>query len=74
MRLPVPVSGEGVVQWDGRLPAGHRLRPGDTLVYLVRAYGRGGQAERGLHALMLAAALARPTAQAPIFRARSSGP
>lgn len=45
VRLPVPVSGEGVVQWDGRLPAGHRLRPGDTLVYLVRAYGRGGQAD-----------------------------
>lgn len=45
VRLPVPVSGEGVIQWDGQLPAGHRLRPGDTLVYLVRAYGQGGQAD-----------------------------
>lgn len=45
VRLSVPVSGEGLVQWDGRLPAGHRLRPGDNLVYLVRAYGRGGQAD-----------------------------
>jgi hypothetical protein len=41
--LPLSVSGEGIAQWDGQLPAGHGLRAGDTLVYLVRAYGTGGQ-------------------------------
>jgi hypothetical protein len=41
--LPLPVTGEGVAKWDGQLPAGHGLRADDTLVYLVRAYGKGGQ-------------------------------
>lgn len=43
--LPLPVSGEGVVQWDGQLPPGHGLRAGGTLTYRVRAYGRDGQVD-----------------------------
>jgi hypothetical protein len=41
--LSLPLTGEGVFDWDGKLPAGHGLRAGDTLVYQVRAYGKEGQ-------------------------------
>ena len=54
VRLPVPVGGEGEVRWDGQLPAGHGLRPGDTLLYQVRATGRDGQVdETQVHAVRL---------------------
>jgi hypothetical protein len=41
--LSLPLTGEGLFDWDGTLPAGHGLRAGDTLVYQVRAYGKEGQ-------------------------------
>jgi hypothetical protein len=41
----MPVTGEGSLKWDGRLAPGHGLKPGDDLVYLVRAYGADGQAD-----------------------------
>ncbi|MEZ5706972.1 MAG: hypothetical protein R3E56_17975 [Burkholderiaceae bacterium] len=43
MAMSLPLTGEGVFDWDGKLPAGHGLRAGDTLVYQIRAYGKGGQ-------------------------------
>ncbi|MGM9426712.1 hypothetical protein [Hydrogenophaga sp. MI9] len=45
VRLPLPVQGESEIRWDGQLPRGHGLHPGDTLIYVVRATGKGGQAD-----------------------------
>ncbi len=41
--ITLPTANVGDASWDGRLPAGLNLRPGDTLVYVARAYGADGQ-------------------------------
>ena len=39
--VDLPVSNAPQAQWDGALPAGLNLQPGDDLLYVTRAYGAG---------------------------------
>lgn len=41
--LPLDVAAVTHADWDGALPAKYRYRKGDELVYVLRAYGKGGQ-------------------------------
>lgn len=41
-RLALPVEAVSQSEWDGALPAGLRLRAGDELVYVLRAYDAAG--------------------------------
>ena len=40
--VALPVGATGQAEWDGELPAGSQLRPGDTLLYVTRAHGAEG--------------------------------
>ncbi len=42
-RLALPVEAVSQSAWDGALPAGLRLRAGDELVYVLRAYDAAGR-------------------------------
>ncbi|MCD9033715.1 hypothetical protein LDO32_18545 [Luteimonas sp. Y-2-2-4F] len=41
-RVALPVEAVSQSEWDGALPAGLRLRAGDELVYVLRAYDAAG--------------------------------
>jgi len=41
-RIALPTDYVGDVEWDGELPAEVKLRTGDELLYVARAYGAGG--------------------------------
>lgn len=38
----LPVANTTDYTWDGTLPEGLNLKPGDELIYVARAYGAGG--------------------------------
>ncbi|AKC88181.1 hypothetical protein [Pseudoxanthomonas suwonensis] len=40
--IPLPVAAVADVEWDGVLPADARVRAGDELLYVVRAWGADG--------------------------------
>ena len=40
--MPVPVGSTAEAKWDGALPEGLVLQPGDTLLYVARAWGKDG--------------------------------
>lgn len=40
--IDMPLGGVTKAEWNGALPAGLNLRPGDTLKYVTRAYGADG--------------------------------
>ena len=41
-RIPLPADYVGDAEWDGTLPEQIKLRTGDDLIYVARAYGAGG--------------------------------
>lgn len=40
--VPLDVAAVTEASWDGTLPARHRFRTGDELIYVLRAYGENG--------------------------------
>jgi hypothetical protein len=40
--MPMPVSAVSRAQWDGKIDSRYPLRPGDTIVYVLRAFGENG--------------------------------
>ncbi|RDZ29770.1 hypothetical protein DX914_09590 [Lysobacter silvisoli] len=40
--IDLPVANVSEQEWDGTLPAGLNLQPGDELIYVARAYGKDG--------------------------------
>lgn len=51
-RLPLAADGLPAAEWDGRLESGRRLLPGDTLRFVLRARGAGGEVDE-THAQLL---------------------
>lgn len=43
--IPMAVGAQPAVEWDGAMPAGVVLKPGDSLRYVTRAYGRDGSVD-----------------------------
>lgn len=41
-KIPLDVAAVSNAEWDGALPQGFEARPGDELVYIVRAHGANG--------------------------------
>ena len=46
--VEMPLAGVSRATWDGHLPAGLNLRPGDTLRYVTRAYAADGSFDETL--------------------------
>lgn len=45
VRLDVPVAAVSRLEWDGALPPAERLRAGDELIYVLRAYDADGRVD-----------------------------